>query len=127
MNVFRNEIGPFAVTIVRQLVNQHERLTANIANKTKRQNEDLWAATCCLTSIRGVIEAINKDKEVMLELRDIVFPVLEYGLTIDYEYSFEDCLAIIAMMVYHLSDPKVGMDKKYWRLFYYIIYAIAGD
>ena len=64
MEKYQEDIGPFAVQLAQQLTNKYHALVTEDHgdNDDDGEEERALAATGCVTAIRRIVEAINKDK-----------------------------------------------------------------
>ncbi len=63
MEKYSEDIGPFAVQLAQQLTNKYQALvTEENGDDDDAEEEKALAAAGCVTAIRRILEACNKDK-----------------------------------------------------------------
>ena len=62
------------------------------------------AAAGCVTAIRRIIEALNKDKAGLRQLLPIIYPILIHSMTPDGLEAIEDGLDCINIFIYYACD-----------------------
>lgn len=93
MSVFADDMAPHAVKILTHLVEQYKRLV-----QTDIEDDDgeaLLAAQGCVCAARRLIDAVCKQKPLLIELRTLMYPVLMHGLTPDGLDSIEEVIDMI--------------------------------
>lgn len=93
MSVFADDMAPHAVKILTHLVEQYKRLV-----QTDIEDDDgeaLLAAQGCVCAARRLIDAVCKQKPLLIELRTLMYPILMHGLTPDGLDSIEEVIDMI--------------------------------
>ena len=106
---YSEEIGPFAVQLSQQLVNKYHSLTAetegvNADEHSDGEEEKMLAAAACVTAIRRIVDACNKDKNGLRQILPIIYPILQHSLTEDGLDVIDEGLDCINILIYHAFD-----------------------
>lgn len=83
------------------------------------------AAVGCVTAIRRILDSVKENKEVLLRIQQLVFPILMHGLTPDGLDAIEDGLDCIALLIYNSVQGRLSPDM--WKLFPQLLYVVIGD
>lgn len=86
--------------------------------------ESALAAVGCVTAIRRVLDAVNKDLNVLRELQTVIMPIMMHALTPDGLDAIEDGLDCIALLLYY--GPKGQIAEEMWRLFPQMLFIVGG-
>jgi len=120
---FKDDIGPYALDLSRELVAAYVRLSQTSAEDD--EGEGALAAVGCVTAVRRILDSIQKNKELLDKVEEIIYPMLLHSLTPDGLDSIEDGLDCIAMVLYHGSNN--GVSKNMWKIFPQLLYVVIGD
>lgn len=78
--------------------------------------------------MRRIIDAVARDKQILQQLQDIIYPILMHGLTPDGLDAIEDGLDCIALLIYHSNKPGQGkVSPEMWKLFPQMLHIVAGQ
>lgn len=94
-------------------------------NVEEDDGESALAAVGCVTAIRRILDSVHNNKEVLLKIEEIIFPILMHGLTPDGLDAIEDVLDCIALLVYHGSQGRIGANL--WKLYPQLLYILCGE
>ena len=89
--------------------------------------ERALAAAGCVTAIRRIVEAINKDKEGLATILPIIYPILMHSLTPDGLDAIDEGLDVINIFVYYACDRTTGVPPVMWKLLPQMMYMVAGN
>ena len=87
--------------------------------------ESALAACGCVTAIRRLLDACNKQPEVMNQLEMVIMPILMHGLTPDGLDSIEDGLDCISLLLYYKQKGQ-AVSPQMWYLLPQIMHIIGG-
>ena len=87
--------------------------------------ESALAAVGCVTAMRRILDSVKENKDLLLRIQQLVFPILMHGLTPDGLDAIEDGLDCIALLVYNAVPGRLGPDM--WKLYPQLLYVICGD
>lgn len=110
---FKDDIAPYAIDLTQQLVTAYQRLIQ--VNVDEDDGESALAAVGCVTAIRRILDSVKENKEVLLRIQQLVFPILMHGLTPDGLDAIEDGLDCIALLIYNSEQGRLSPDM--WKLF----------
>lgn len=86
--------------------------------------ESALAAVGCVTAIRRVLDSIKNDKNLLLQLKPIIYPILLHGLTPEGMDAIQDGLDCLALLIYHGGKDLVGQDL--WTLYPQMLLITSG-
>jgi hypothetical protein len=89
--------------------------------------ERLLAAAGCVTAIRRIVEAINKDKVGLAQILPIIYPILMHSLTPDGLDAIDEGLDVINIFIYYACDTSTGVNPNLWKLLPQMMYMVAGN
>jgi len=102
VEVFENEIAPFAVSLCSKLSEAHIRLSSQKGNKEDQDNETSLTADGLITAMRRVLNSISgKFPELYPQLEVILERSLYVSLQDDSETQTEEGLYCIAELIYN--------------------------
>lgn len=78
--------------------------------------ERLLAAAGCITAIRRILEALNKDKVQLGLVLPIIYPLLVHSLTPDGLDAIDEGLDCINIFVYYACDAEHRVPNELWKL-----------
>ena len=104
MEIFSEDIGPFALQLAQQLATKYQDLVTNENDDEDEQEEQALAAAGCVTAIRRIVEAINKDKNMLASILPIIYPILMHTLTPDGLDSIDEGLDVTNIFIYYACD-----------------------
>jgi len=116
MEIFSEDIGPYAVQLAQQLANKYHALVTDDNDDEDEAEERLLAAAGCVTAIRRIVEAINKDKVGLAQILPIIYPILMHSLTPDGLDAIDEGLDVINIFVYYACDRTTGVHPNLWKL-----------
>lgn len=125
MTVYKDNIAPFAVQLASSLVDQYKRLIQ--VDMDDDDGESALAAVGVVTAIRRVLDACSKDREILLKLQDIVYPILMHALTPDGIDAIEDGFDCIALLAYYIGDGGQRLSPAMWKLFPQMLHIVGGS
>ena len=79
------------------------------------EEEKYLAAAGCITAIRRILEAINKDKQGLAQVLPIIYPILIHSLSEDGIDCLEEGLDIINIFLYYACDRETGIAAELWK------------
>lgn len=127
MEQYADEMGPYAVQIATQLVKKYQAMVTEDPNaEDDDEEEQILAATKCVTAIRRILEAVHKDKATMMEIMRIIYPVMMYSLTPDGLDSIDDGLDCINTCIYYGCSPDTRVPIELWKLLPQMMHITAG-
>ena len=85
------------------------------------------AAAGCVTAIRRIIEALNKDKSGLSQILPVIYPTLTHTLTPDGLEAIEEGLDCINILIYHGYDRNTCLPIELWNLLPQMIYVVSGN
>ena len=81
------------------------------------EEERALAAAGCVTAIRRILEAINKDKAGLGQILPIIYPILMHSLTPDGLDAIDDGLDCINIFIYYACDKETTrVPNELWKL-----------
>ena len=89
--------------------------------------EKALAAAGCVTAIRRILEACNKDKIGLRQILPIIYPILLHSLTPDGLDCIDEGLDCINIFVYYACDRESRVPAELWKLLPQMIYITAGN
>ena len=125
MEIFEQDIAPFACHITQHLKEQYIRLIGQDADAD--DGESILAAVASFQSIRRIIDAIQKDKNLLTQVENIVYPCLLHSLTADGLDSIEEGIECITMFIYYGYKDEGKISPNMWTLFPQLLYVCAGE
>lgn len=120
---FKDDIGPYALELSQQLVQNYQRLIQVTVEED--DGESALAAVGCVTAIRRILDSIKDNKDLLIRIQALVFPILMHGLTPDGLDAIEDGLDCIALLVYNSEKGRLSPDM--WKLYPQLLYVVCGD
>ena len=105
------------------LTNSYQRLVQVSADDD--DGESALAAVGCVTAVRRILDSIHKNKDLMRQVEDRIYPMLLHSLTPDGLDAIEDGLDCIAMVLYHGSEGRIS--PKMWKIFSQLLYIVVGE
>lgn len=89
--------------------------------------ERLLAAAGCITAIRRILEALNKDKVQLGLVLPIIYPLLMHSLTPEGLDAIDEGLDCINIFVYYACDAENRVPNELWKLLPQMLFIVAGD
>ena len=90
------------------MTTKYKALVADDGNDNDDDAEEkALAAAGCVTAMRRIIEAINKDKQGLQNILPIIYPILMHSLTPDGLDAIEEGLDCINIMIYYAFDKSM--------------------
>ena len=124
---FSEDIGPFAVQLCQQLASKYQALvTEEISEEMNGEEEKYLAAAGCVTAIRRILDAINKDKAGLAQVLPVIYPILLHSLSEDGNDSIDDGLDIINIFIYYACDRETRVPAELWKLMPQMMHLAAG-
>lgn len=123
MNIFNNDIAPYAADICKHLKQQYVRLIGQDIGDD--DGESILAAIASFTSIRRIIDAIQHDVQLLIQVEHIVYPCLLHSLTADGLDSIEEGIDCITLFLYHGYKER-PISAEMWRLYPQLLFVCAG-
>lgn len=120
VNLFEDKVEPFAFELVQELNNRFKKI---VKNDDDLMSETILTANACICTIRRIIAAASKNKQLLGKIEDEIYPSLLFCLTpkgLDY---IEDSLDCSILLVYH----RQFISEKMWKLYYHKLKIIVGD
>lgn len=118
VEVFEDEIAPFAISLCTKLSEAHIRLSSQKGSIDDEDNETSLTADGLITAIRRVLNSISgKFPELYPQLEQILENSLHLTLTEECETQTEEGLTCIAELIYNQNQVSPTM----WGLFAAII------
>ena len=128
MEKYQEDIGPFAVQLAQQLTSKyHALVTEENGDDDDGEEERALAASGCVTAIRRILEALNKDKAGLAAILPIIYPILMHSLTPDGLDAIDDGLDCINVFIYHACDRTTRVPNELWKLLPQMMYMVAGN
>ena len=125
MTIFKDDMGPFALQISTQLVEQYKRLIQTDVEED--DGEAALAALGCVTAIVRVLHSIEKNPPLIRQVEAIIFPILMHSLTPDGLDAIEDGIDIINTIVYHGTTAEMPISADLWKLFPQLLHITVGN
>lgn len=127
VEAYSESIGPFAIQMAQKLTNKYRTLVAEEQNDDDDEAEEkALAAAGCVTAIRRIIEAINKDKQGLVQILPVIYPILMHSLTPDGLDVIEEGLDCINIFIYYACDRTTRIPAELWKLLPQMLFIIAG-
>jgi len=124
VEVFEDEIAPFAVSLCTKLSQAHIRLTNSKGQIEDEDNETSLTADGLITAIRRVLNSISgKFPELYPQLEKILEPSLYITLTVENETQTEEGINCIAELIYNQENVSQTM----WGFFVSIVDSYMKD
>ena len=102
VEVFQEDIAPFAISLCTKLSEAHVRLSNQKGNKDDEDNETSLTAEGLITAIRRVLNSISgKFPELYPQLEEILQNSLYVCLSDESETQVEEGLNCIAELIYN--------------------------
>mmetsp|Transcript_42364 Transcript_42364/g.55849 ORF Transcript_42364/g.55849 Transcript_42364/m.55849 type:complete len:774 (-) Transcript_42364:479-2800(-) len=125
---FSEDIGPFAVQLCQQLAAKYQAMvTEDNGDDDDGEEERALAAAGCVTAMRRIIEAINKDKAGLASILPIIYPILMHCLTPDGLDSIDDGLDCTNIFIYYACDRESRVPVELWKLLPQMMYITGGN
>ena len=121
VNLYSDDIGPFALQLTEQLMNSYHRLVQTSPDDD--DGECALAAQGCVVTIRRIIDSVSKNQELLGKIEELALPMLMFCLTPDGMDSIDDALDCITMMLYHGGK----VTPRMWKVYSHLLYLICGD
>lgn len=128
MEIYAEDIGPYAVQLAQQLVNKYKAMVTDDNNDDDdAAEEQALAAAGCVTAIRRILEAVNKDKAGLHQILPIIYPILMHSLTPDGLDAIDDGLDCINIFVYYACERNTTVPAELWKLLPQMMHMVAGN
>ena len=93
---FEDQIEPFAVDLIKRLVDTYRKLVkADIEDR----GETMMACTGLVSTMNRIVKAVAKNKSLLGQLEDELYPVLLHSMTPDGIEYFEEAIDIPIVLV----------------------------
>lgn len=118
---FSDKIGPYAIGVVSALVEQYWKVSgadALVNSSSGQENLDQYASDALaghsiLSTIGTVLSAVSKSPEMVVEMENILYPILDRFLCEDGIDVLEELLDIITCLTFY--SPAIS--ERMWSLF----------
>jgi hypothetical protein len=127
MEIYADHIGPFAEQLAQQLTNKYQRLVADDGDDDEDAEEKALAAAGCVTAIRRILEAINKDKNGLARILPIIYPILLHSLTPDGLDAIDEGLDCINIFIYYACDRDTRVPPELWKTLPQMLFMVGGN
>jgi len=91
------------------------------------EEEKALAAAGCVTAIRRILEAINKDKVGLAATLPIIYPLLLHCLSEEGLDCIDDGLDIINIFIYYACDRETRVPVELWKLLPQMMVIVGGS
>lgn len=126
MSIFSESIAPFAAEICEHLKAQYIRLVKQDQEEEDFEGDSIMAALASLSSIRRVINSIQKQADLLIQVEQIVYPCLLHSVSIDGLDSIEEGLDCITMQLFFAYKNR-EISPQLWRIFPQLIFMTVGS
>ena len=127
MEKYQEEIGPFAVQLSQQLATKyHALVTEDAGDDYAEMEERELAAAGCVTAIRRILEALNKDRAGLAQVLPIILPIMMHSLTPDGLEAIEEGLDCINIFIYYGCTPETKVPECLWKILPMMMYVVVG-
>ena len=128
MSYYGNAIAPYALEICNHLKEQYIRLVKQDQENEDEEGESIMAALQTLSSVRQVLQSIQKKPDLMRQVESLIYPCLLHSVTIDGLDSIEEGLDCIAMVLFcGYKDTTTGISAELWRLYPQMMFITVGS
>ena len=125
MSIYKDNMAPYALQICQQLVGQYRRL---IEVEDDDDGESCLAAVGCVTALRRVLDAVKEQKELLLQLKPVLYPIFLHGLTPEGMDCVEDVFDCVTLLMYNGGAPMMQLGEcSVWSLFPQMLYVVGGN
>ena len=125
---FSDDIGPFAIELAQQLTTKYKDLVSTENHDDSEDEEErAMAAASCVAAIRRIMEAINKDKNGLMQLLPVVRPIMMHCLTPDGLDSIDDGLDCINIFIYHACSKETRVPQELWTMLPQMMFITGGN
>ena len=84
------------------------------------------AAAGCVTAIRRILEALNKDRAGLAQVLPIILPIMMHSLTPDGLEAIEEGLDCINIFIYYGCTPETKVPECLWKILPMMMYVVVG-
>jgi hypothetical protein len=124
VDVYREEIAPYAVSLCSKLSEAYLRLIAQKGSGDEEDNETLLTADGLMTAIKRVLNSISGEyKHLYPELEQILEKPIEVTFTEAGVSSIEDGITCLAELLYNQDS----ISPRMWRFFFTIVDLYVND
>lgn len=88
--------------------------------------ESILAAIAAVTSIRRLLDAVQDDVALIVQIENIIYPVLLHCLTVDGLDSIEEGIDCITIILYNGYKDR-PISPNLWKLYQQLLYVCAGS
>lgn len=85
------------------------------------------AAAGCVTAIRRILEACNKDKQQLGAILPIVYPILLHSLTPDGLDCIDEGIDCVNIFLYYACSTETRVPAELWKLVPQMMFVTAGN
>lgn len=118
---FEDDIEPYALGLTQKLSESFRRLAE--VDVEQDDGEAILTSVGCITAIKTIISAVSKNKLLLEQVEDIIYPNIVYILTPDGLDSIEDGIDCISLFLKHSEEVNI----RHWALFPQMIKIIYGE
>lgn len=124
VDVYREEIAPYAVSLCSKLSEAYLRLIAQKGSGDEEDNETLLTADGLMTAIKRVLNSISGEyKHLYPELEQILEKPIEVTFTEAGSSSIEDGITCLAELLYNQD----AISPRMWKFFFTIVDLYVND
>ena len=81
------------------------------------------AAAGVIHAISCLLDGVIQNNQLLVQIRDMMYSVLVYGITSDPEFSYQECIRCIIIFVHNCEGD---IPQEMWHLYTYILQAVGG-
>lgn len=96
---YSDEVLPFAIDLCSQLVGTFQRLA--IKEHMNEDDDSAMAAVSVLNTISKIIETVNDKPENLVQISQLIYPVLEYSISQQGSAFMDEALNILSSILYY--------------------------
>ena len=85
--------------------------------------ESALAAVGCVTALRRILDSCQKNKHLLVQMEDIIYPILVHSLTSQGMDAIEDGVDCLTLLLYYGEH----ISPKLWALFPQMLYVVCGE
>ena len=108
---FKDDIAPFAIQLAEQLSTSYRRLIQ--VNVEDDNGESALAAVGCVTAIRRILEGCEGNQQIIVQMENLLYPILAHSLTPEGLDAIEDTVDCISIIVSNSQQ----ISSQLWKLY----------
>jgi len=120
INLFEDKVAPYAYELIEEVNNRFKKIAKSSQDA---MCESILTGNACLSTIRTIISAVSKDKELLERVEELLYPTILFCLTPRGVEFTNECLDLPALFVYH----RKFVSEKMWKIFFHQFKIAIGD